>query len=98
MASTMKLDQLGRYVLIAGGVLVMLSAALLIGGKAMKANYRLENEKALEAIGRELSGTNNRERKRIERLRAGGYWTLGIGIAAMGVGGVFIFYGSRKPD
>ena len=92
----MKLDQLGRYVLIGGGVLVMLSATLLTGSALMKGHYRSQNEKALEAIGRELSGTNLNERKRIDRMHGAGAWTLGMGLVAMGVGGVFCFYGAKE--
>jgi hypothetical protein len=29
-------------------------------------------------------------------MRATGYWALGIGVVAMGVGGVFYVYGTKK--
>ncbi len=98
MKSDMKLDELARYVLVAGGVLVMLAACLIVGGMVMKKHYRYENEKAFEAIGRELSGTNDQERKRIGRIRTTGIWTLGLGVVAMGIGGVFYYYGSKQKS
>jgi hypothetical protein len=90
------MDQLARYALIAGGVLIMLSAALLTGAGLMKSHYKLENDKVFEALGRTFSGTNEKARKRIARMRATGYWALGIGVVAMGVGGVFYVYGTKK--
>jgi hypothetical protein len=95
MTFTIRMSQLARYLLIGGGVMVLLSAALYAGGFLMKRQYESENEKFLEAVGRELSGTNWDERERLKGMRTTAGWLLGLGAAAMCVGGAFHYYGSK---
>ena len=96
MMTTMKMSALARYLLIGGGVLVMLSATLFAGAGIMKRHYRLENQNVFEALGREAAGTNWNARERIKGMRTTAGWLLGVGAAAMCVGGAFQYYGSKE--
>ncbi len=87
----MNLGKLGRQVLLAGAIITFLSAVLLGMEWMMHRHYRSENEDAIRALGRELSGDNARAREQRKNYLVAGRTGFGAGLVVMLVGGVFMY-------
>lgn len=92
----MNLGKLGRQVLVAGAILISISAAILGVEWMRHRQYRAENEDAIRALGRELSGDNARARERRKDYLAAGRIGFGAGLIVMMVGGVFLYVDAKQ--
>lgn len=92
----MNLGKLGRQVLVAGAIIIFISAALLGVEWVRHRHYRSENEDAIRALGRELSGDNARARERRKDYLAAGRMGVGAGLIVMLVGGVFMYADAKQ--
>ena len=92
----MNLGKLGRQVLLAGAIILFISGALLGVERVMHRQYRSENEDAIKALGRELSGDNARARERRKNYLVAGRVGFGAGLMVMLVGGVFMYADAKS--
>ncbi|HEY8241100.1 MAG TPA: hypothetical protein VIH35_06625 [Kiritimatiellia bacterium] len=87
----MNLNKPGMKMMIAGAMALFLSALALGAQMVLQWNYRSQNERALTALGRELSGDNEAARKRRKKIQTAGQFTFVVGMLVMTVGGILTY-------
>ena len=87
----MNLNKPGMRLMIAGAFALFLSALALGAQMALQWNYQSQNERALTALGRELSGDNEAARKRRKKIQTAGQFTFVVGMLVFTVGGALAY-------
>ena len=87
----MNLNKPGMKIMVAGAVALCLSALALGAQLFLQWNYQRQNERALTALGRELSGDNEAARKRRKKIQAAGQFTFVAGMLVMTLGGILAY-------